>query len=245
MPQDQRCIITLGINGPIPLNHPKVMFQDFPAGIGRLREDLRNVGFTGGFIPWDKEFPKGSPKQQDAHGAFKPFCFYEALKAGYTKVLWCDASTRVKRSVDPLFDLIRSEGYVIFQETHSAGEFCTDAALKPLGITREESFDIPSCWSCVLGLDLENERSVKFLQSWRDRAADGVTFVGPKWSGILGWPATASADPRVKGHRYDQTAASVIAFRLGMNVWQDRETFSSYFDNERQSVRRLQEWKSA
>lgn len=242
---DSMCVITLGINGPIPNNHPRVTFQDFPAGIARIRAGLEMYGFTGSILTWEKDFPIGSPTQQQAHGAFKPFCFYEAAEAGHNLVLWFDASIRIKQPIEPLFETIREKGYLICQEKHTVGEYCTDAALRTLEITREEALRMPSCRSGVLGLNLSNQRSSEFLSQWRDRALDGVTFPGPKWSGVLGWPRTASDDPRVKGHRCDQTAASVIALKLGMNEWMDEESFSTYFDVDRQSVRRLQEWKSA
>jgi hypothetical protein len=242
---DSACVITLGINGPIPHDHPNVTFQDFPAGIARIRADLQRHGFTGSIIAWEKDFPIGSPTEQQAHGAFKPFCFYDAAKAGHNLVLWFDASIRVKQRIEPLFEIIREKGYLICQEKNTVGEYCTDAALKTLAVTREEVFQMQSCRSGVLGLNLSNQRSAEFLRQWRDRALDGITFPGPKWSGVLGWPRTASDDPRVKGHRCDQTAASVIALKLGMNEWMDEEGFSAYFDVDRQSVRRMQEWKSA
>jgi hypothetical protein len=81
------------------------------------------------------------------------------------------------------------------------------------------------------------------LQQWKERARDGVTFPGPKWSGVFGWPRTASQDPRVKGHRYDQTAASVIALKLGMDQWKSKSLFYEFFECERSFVRRLRERK--
>src|SRR5262249_5890303 len=134
---------------------------------------------------------------------------------GHRWVLWVDAGLRIRRSLDPLFASIRSRGYLFFPESHSVGEFCKDDALSTLGITREESFAIPSCWAAVVGLDLGSPRGAEFLRQWKERAADGVSFPGPKWSGVNGWPHLASPDPRVRGHRHDQTAASVIAHQLG------------------------------
>ncbi len=242
---DSMCVITLGINGPIPHDHPKVTFQDFPSGIARIRSDLQRLGYSGSVMTWESAYPIGSPTQQQAHGAFKPFCFHEAANAGHNLILWLDASIRIKQRIDPLFEMIQEKGYMICRENHTVGEYCTDAALETLAITREEAFKMPSCRSGVLGLNLKDNRSAEFLRQWRERALDGVTFPGPKWSGVLGWPLTASQDPRVKGHRCDQTAASVIALQLGMNQWLDQKVFSDYFDIDRQSVRRLQEWKGA
>lgn len=219
------CVISLGANSRVPSNHPDAIFQDYSRGIARLRSGLSKSGYPGAFLAWDQRYPDGSPTAEGAFCAFKPFCFAVAQAQGYRLALWLDAGIRITASLDPLFESIQRRGYLFFPERHSVGEYCKDDALEPLGITREESFAIPSCWSAVVGLDFESPKAVEFLRQWKDRAVDGVTFPGPKWSGVHGWPRTASQDPRVKGHRHDQTAASVIAYRLGMREWESRELF--------------------
>jgi hypothetical protein len=236
-----RCVVSLGINAPGPANHPEILYQDFPRGIARLSQGLLVHGYDGDMMAWEHEYPAGSPSVRDGRCAFKPFCFREAGQRGYRTVLWCDSSIVVRRSIEPLLESIERDGYLLFQERHSVGEYCKDEALATLGITREESFSIPSCWACVLGLDLSNVTSRRFLEEWTRLASGGVTFPGPKWSGIRGWPRTASADPRVKGHRSDQNAASVLAMRLGMSEWKTRDMFFDFFHNDRLLVRRLRE----
>ncbi len=233
------CVITLGINGPAPADHPKPVFQDYPLGIARIRQRLETLGFSGAFLAWDSEYPAGSPSFLEAPYAFKPYCFEEARAAGFDVALWLDSSIKIKRPIDTLFELIKQHGYLMFANDHSVGEYCKDSALMTLGIRREESFTMPSCSASVIGLDLSNPRTLNFLDLWRNFANDGVTFVGPKWSGIGTWPRTASSDPRVKGHRFDQLAASVLALRLGMDQWQPNEFFGEYFENDRMYVRRL------
>jgi hypothetical protein len=241
MPTDRICVISLGISAPAPPGHPAVLFQDFHRGLERIRHDLAAHGFQGDFIAWDNTYPAGSPTIEEAPFAFKPFCFQEAQTRGYNLVLWVDSSIKIKRPIDPLFKLIKEEGYLIFRENHTVGEFCKDDALAPLGITREESFSMMCCWACVVGMDLDNKCSSEFLAQWKTLASDGLTFPGPKWSGIKGWRRTASIDPRVKGHRHDQTAASVVALRLGMDKWKSKLFFKDYFENERSFVRQIEE----
>lgn len=231
------CCISLGVNSPSPPDHPKPLFQDFSEGLRRIQGDLKSLGFPGDVLLWDQTYPDGSPTQSDAHGAFKPFCFKEAFRLGYDVAIWMDASIRIIRKIDPLVSIINREGYLIFEESHSLGQFCKDDALEPLGVGREESFSLPCCWSCVLGLDRRNESAMLFLNEWIARAADGITFAGPKWSGVMGWPPLASSDRRVMGHRHDQTAASAIAIRLGMTKWRSKSFFSNFFHNSRESVR--------
>jgi len=231
------CVISLGINGPVPEGHPMPRVQAFARGIRRIREDLAKQSFPGDFLSWEQIYPPGSPMFSQIPFAFKPFCFEEARSRGYELALWLDSSIKIKRPLTFIFELIRHEGYLICMGTHSVGEFCKDEALLPLGIDREESFTIPSCSASIIGLNFLDKRSLEFLREWRELACDGITFPGAKWSGVQGWPRTASLDRRVKGHRHDQTAASVIAWKLGMNRWQPRVFLQDFFENDRRYVK--------
>jgi len=233
------CVISLGINTPAPHNHPRIIYQRFQDGLNNIRLDLQKNKFGGDLITWGKDYPAGSPLHEKSPAGFKPFCFLEAYQKGYRLIMWMDASIKIKKPIDELFDVIKKEGYLLFYESHSAGEYCSDEALEKLGITRTESFSLPSCWSCVLGLNLNNKTALQFLHTWKERALDG-TFVGPKWAGRYGWPRI-SQDIRVHGHRYDQTAASVIAYKLGMRNWKQKSTFFEFFANNRLSVRKQQD----
>lgn len=239
--EPRRCCISLGVDGPSPHDHPDPIYQDFSSGLQFIKRDLQMVGFSGETMLWDQCYPASSPLQQSAHGAFKPFCFWDAYIQGYNVILWLDASIRIHSQLEPVFKLLEEDGYLIFCEDHSLGAYCKDDALARLGLDRESSFHLPSCWSCVLGLDLRNVVSRRFLYEWRQRALDGITFPGPKWSGTKGWPRTASDDLRVKGHRHDQTAASAIALTLNMRKWHDKTLFGQFFTNQRESVRLYQE----
>jgi hypothetical protein len=227
-----KCIISFGVKVQLPSNHPQSS-RDFTCTLTRLKEDAHRYSPECAFLCWDSGYPPGSPPHHLAPFAFKPFCFAQARAAGHRFVLWLDASIKIKQSLAPLFHIIEEQGYLIFKEDHSVGEYCKDDALTTLCINREESFQLPSCWACAIGLDLANARSDKFLAEWLRLAEDGVTFPGPKYSGHRGFPKTASQDDRVRGHRYDQTAASIIALRLKMNIWQPKDVFFKYFDNDR------------
>ena len=234
------CVLSLGINSPPLPDHPAALFQDFPRGLDRIRERLAETRFPGDFLTWDREYPIGSPRHEETRFAFKPFCFREARGRGYDLALWVDSSIVIELPLDPIFDVIESQGYYIVAENHSVGRFCRDEALEPLDITREESFTMPSAWGSVIGLSLRDARSVRFLDQWAALATDGISFVGPKWSGVRGFPPTASSDPRVQGHR-SQSAMSVVALRLGMDRWATKTEFSRYFRDDRRYVRTFDE----
>ena len=229
---NKTCIITFACDCKPPSDHP-ASHRRYDLALSRLRESLAVVGFDGDFIAWDSGYPSGCPEHKDAPFAFKPYCFLEARKQGHRHVLWLDSSVYAVGDLNPVFERIREFGHVFFQESHSVGEYCSDAALGTLGIGREESFRMPSIWASAMGIDLENEASARFLDLWKHYASDGITFKGAKWSGVRGFPKTVSQDDRVKGHRYDQTAASVIALKLGMNQWLPKSMYGNFFRNDR------------
>jgi len=240
MVKDQ-AIISVGINAQPPVGHPNIVYQRYANGIAKIAADLQRTGFSGEFLYWDRDYPEGSPPHEQIPFAFKPWAFKAAKTKQHNLVLWMDSSIRLRRPVDPLFRILQQQGYLFIDGCHSVGEYCSDAALAPLKITREESFQMCSCWACVMGLNFNSDTSTEFLDEWLALSLDGITFPGPKWSGINGWPHTASIDIRVKGHRYDQTAASVIATRLGMRNWMPRHIFDHFFVNDRTSVRLMRE----
>ena len=235
------CVITVGIDSPSPKDHPVILHANYADGIKRLKDTLAKTSFCGDVIAWDNTYPEGSPSHVESPFAFKPYAFLNAAAANYDNILWLDCSICVLQPLDSLFAAVVRNGHVLFHNYHSVGEYCKDDALAPLGITRDESFKMPSCNAAALGLNLNDGRSRTFLNRWAELAIDGITFPGPKHSGVNGWPRTASLDPRVKGHRYDQTAASVIALKLGMHSWHSKQEFRSYFLNDRKYVRQLKE----
>ena len=172
-------------------------------------------------LMWRDQFPEGSPPQDETPYAFKPFALAEA-SIGFSALLWCDASVVPLRSLVPLWELIETQGYwfsanIPYGETGRAwtcGEWTCDSALEPLSITREQAFQIPHIIGTAFGLDLRHAIAREFLAEYLRLARDGTAFRGP-WNNA---GFRASQDPRVLGHRHDQTAASVIAWRLGMKL---------------------------
>lgn len=207
----------------------------FLAGQARQSEALDNVGFTGDKIYW-RDYPLSSPPHTEVPYSFKPHALSHARDLGYDLALWLDASVMPIKPIDFYFDQIDREGHVIIENvspapggrTWNTGEWCRDEALQTLGITREESFSIPHPSAGILGLNFNNDRANKFLNQWLSLSEDGITFQGP-WTNEN---SEASPDPRVLGHRHDQTAAGVIAHRLGMQMLPPTKSRVAYESQE-------------
>jgi hypothetical protein len=164
-----------------------------------------------------REFPAGWPTHGETPYAFKAFAIREAEEKGFGTILWMDSSVVPLRPLEPLWNLIERQGYWFSNNPpHNCGEWTCDSALAPLGITREEAFGIPHVIATAFGLDFGHAVAREFFNRFLESAVRGSAFRGP-WNNDDG---AASKDPRVRGHRHDQTVASILAYRLGMKLTQ-------------------------
>lgn len=168
-------------------------------------------------------YRRADPPHHLAPYVFKATAIERARTMGFTTVLWCDSSIVPIRPLAPLWEKIEQEGYWFSENlpygrldlpVWNCGQWTSDAALPVLGLTREEAFAIPQVIATSFGLCFEHEIAREFFRQFKAFADDRRAFQGP-WRNDN---HEASADDRVRGHRHDQTVASVIAYRLGMKL---------------------------
>ncbi len=182
-------------------------------GQKRLKENFLKFGYAGDFLFYSKESQLGCPMHDKMPYAFKAYAIQKAIEAGYTRIIWCDSSMYLHndQSLGKIHRQLDKDGYMLVLNGWNTGQWCSDAALPKLGITREESFGIPHIMANCMAFDITNETSREFLRQYLAHSKDG-SFRGA-WKNEK---HSASKDSRVMGHRHDQTAGSVIAWRLGM-----------------------------
>jgi hypothetical protein len=171
--------------------------------------------------------PPGSPTHEQKPYAFKAYALMEAAKK-YDLLLWCDASIIPgARPLDDLWKRIEQEGYWFsrnykgmdpggkfpYERPFKNGEWTAHDALPDLGITEDENNDIDQVVATAFGLNLKHWRGKTFLDHYYAKAQTNA-FCGP-WTG----------GPGIQ-HRHDQTAASVIAYRLGFELTDPPEWFA-------------------
>ena len=182
-------------------------------------------GETGSLEFW-RDYPSGCPTHAERQYAFKIFAIREAIaKYGNdATILWMDSTFIPLRSIEPLWEHIETHGwYALLQGGAKVGEWATDRSLELMELDRETAMQIPLCLSGLVGLNLAHETGRMLWDGWQHRyeagAFDGAhinkpgesfTVVGNKFSGHC------SDDPRVHGHRHDETALSVALWRLGL-----------------------------
>lgn len=184
----------------------------YAAGQQRLKETLSKNNYAGDLLFWDT-WPSAFPDHNKIPYAFKLAAWQEAIQKGYDIGLWIDASDYVIKPIDPILHYIRENGHILWNNGANIGTWSSDRSLRSFGITRDEAFQIAEVTGNIVGFDLRKPKNLQLIQEWTKYALDGVTFPGP-WHNKNG---EASSDPRVRGHRHDQTALSFLAHKYKLN----------------------------
>lgn len=156
-------------------------------------------------MTWANKMPPSSPTHKHMPYAFKAWAVEAAREAGHTRILWADASILPIRSMEPLWQRIERDGYWFSRNGWKNSEWTARETLPLLGVTDEQNQQIEHVVATAFGLDLRSEIGQEFAEQYLRLAQNGA-FRGP-WTGGIGIQ-----------HRHDQTAASVIAWRLGMKL---------------------------
>lgn len=166
--------------------------------------------------------------------AAKPFALASAMMSGADIAILLDASFYPIRSIHPLIDHIARNGYYLCKNGYRVGEWCSDRAVPRLGMTREKLMEMEECSSYAVGLNFADGRCVELLHRWCGFAADRLTFPGPHTNLLENGRnrGFVSSDRRVRGHRHDQSALSVIANLMEMTNWCERPLFTAYAGHE-------------
>lgn len=181
------------------------------------------------FLWWKDRFPDHSPTHAENPYAFKAYALMRAAELG-DLLLWTDASICPIRDLGRLWDQIERDGYWIAKNGWTNYEWTADSAYKDLfpGMdidrARQLNRTFPQVVATSFGLDVRSEIGGECLKRYYE-LANTDAFKGP-WSNTNNpnaWPQAESrmgpcGPPDVLGHRHDQTALSVIAWRLGMKL---------------------------
>ena len=194
------------------------------------------------------ELPAGWPSHQDKPYAFKAYALKAAVDAGAELVLWADAAILPIRSMEPLWEKIEREGAWI----HNGGwlnhqwtadeaypdlfnvEYAEDAdnGLDPEFQNRRMNRTIPHVVATTFGLNVKHPVGAQILAEYYRLASETRAFCGPWWNSNgeredyrQHRGAAPCGPPSTLGHRHDQTALSVIAWRLGVKLTEGAELF--------------------
>lgn len=194
---------------------------------------------------WQR-IPGNWPSHADEPYAFKAYALQHVADLGYTKLLWCDACIVPTGPLDRIWAYAAEHGAWMSHNGYSNYTWTADSAYPDLfpeltesgikHIAREVNRGIPHVVATAFALDLHHPNGRAFLAEYYRLASETRAFCGP-WTNSrhrdwnLGQPVdthrVAPCGPEdVRGHRHDQTAASVIAWRLGIPLTDPPDFFA-------------------
>lgn len=182
-------------------------------------------------VAWTDTMPPGSPSHLDVPYTFKAYAIKAAIERGYSTVLWADACILpVGSLLWKLWDKIESEGVWISRNGWSNAQWTADSAYADLGVTREENEKIEHVVATAFGLNVTHPTGKAIFKEYL-RLAQTLAFCGPWWNRNA--PeyadragAVTCGPPSTLGHRHDQTALSVIAWRAGVELTSPPQWFA-------------------
>lgn len=201
---------------------------------------------SGASISTWPEIPAKWRSHKDFPYSFKGFALRDCAEKA-DLLLWADASILPIRSLDPIWERIEREGYWmsnngysnytwtadsaypdLFPALNAAGWSLTGVEQPPGALARATNRGIPHVVATSFGLNMRHPKGRAFLDEYFRLASETTAFCGPWWNKNspedghkLG--AAACGPPDVRGHRHDQTAASVIAWWLGFELTEPPE----------------------
>lgn len=181
----------------------------YPLGQKRLVRSLNFVGFPYDILTW-LDWPNGTLSKECMYNV-KIEAFQEAIKQGYTHILWLDSSIYALEDPKPIFDIMDVQGHYFFTNAYNCAQECSDKCLDYFGITRDAAEKMPCVASGCIGFYTENPTGKILLNQWIQSAIDGI-FAGSRLHD------NQSKDPRFLCYRQDQSCISAIIGRRGIPV---------------------------
>lgn len=178
-----------------------------------------NGNYAGDVYLFKDESKIPSPPHSELPYAFKPYAFKTLFAKGYETVLWLDSVITAVEDLNPLFEYIETKGSYFYVDGWNCAQWTNDSMLKYFNISRDEAENIPQIYACIIGLCISNNTTKEFHKNW----LESIPYFKGSWHNHN---YSESTDSRCRGHRHDQSAASIIAHKL--NILKTREETNKY-----------------
>lgn len=170
----------------------------------------------------------GSPAHSEVPYAFKPYSINKVKERGYRTILWMDSAVYPVKPLDKLFEEIENEGHYLTNNIgYSIGDYTSDECLRLCNMTRDQAHNSSMIMACLMGLDFTNPRTGVFFENYFKASKVQGCYEGD-WTNESG---QVSKDHRCRGHRHDQSVASILVHKLKMKISTGHQTYFTYKDN--------------
>ena len=172
----------------------------YPQGTDRLVRSAIYHGWEHDILTFKNE-PINEYFKEAQPYTIKAAALVEAIRKGYTHILWADCSCWFVDNPNKLMQIIDAENGLFIKSGYNLAQTSADTDLYWSGATRDEAEQLDEVWSCLFGVDITSERGGKWVTKFLDGCERGVFGTSREHNG-------ASSDTRFLHARQDQTAAS-------------------------------------
>ncbi len=137
-------------------------------------------------------------QHKDMPYQFKPFAIWEAIEAGYTKILWCDSTIRIMKNPEPLWEKCAEHGILAWDNLgHELMDYTPDFMLEwmhgsELGFVGGGK----QIMACCIMFDTTHPKTLRVIQEWIRGSIENC------------FHHNTSVRPEFKGARHDQALLS-------------------------------------
>ena len=132
---------------------------------------------------------------------------------GYDLVLWLDASVVVRKSLDPIWKMIKETGTFFAQNFgYTLDEWAGDSQLLAMNCPIAMAPWVPVCQSGMVGLSAFDPRCQLIVQE--------MVSLAYRWHGLAYNGSDDGSSPAFKGVRHDQNIFSWLAHKYMMDMYQ-------------------------
>ncbi len=190
----------------------------YPPMAKRLKKHLRRIKYNGDTKIWINEYPPDCPSHDTINYAFKSWAFKWALDQGYEEILWMDSAIMPQKPLDAIFEHMGTRGYLLLQNGWDVLTWTSEACLRAMEVTDEEAKNMTLLMANMMGLNFSHEITREFfLKYWfwcqEPDVMNGSWINDDKPGSNHG---ICSSNPATKGHRHDQSVASILMNQMGM-----------------------------
>lgn len=131
--------------------------------------------WDGDMICWDT-YPPNAPSHDEKTYAFKLYAMLDAVRRGYTTLLWSDACVVCTADPTPAFEAIERDGIILVNDGHRLREWASDAILEWAGIPDRDALgDTIIAAGGFVGIDLLHPLGRTLWAEWWDAYSRGFT----------------------------------------------------------------------
>jgi hypothetical protein len=181
----------------------------YSKGSERLERSLIYHGWSYDMFFW-RDQPINDHFNPERPYTIKAAAIAEAIKMGYTRIIWADCSVWAVNDPNKLMDIVNEEAGYFCTSGFNLAQTATDKDLEFAELTRDQAEKMLEVSSGLLGINIENPKGQIFIDTYFKAKAAGVFDSSRHHNG-------GSKDPRFLHARQDQTAATIAFHKAGFN----------------------------